>query len=189
MSVMASQSPAHPLFVEQLFKLTKENIRAVHCLSFVWGTTSHQWIPLTEGQQYGKLYHVMTWYSFPYCWPFVRGIHGWLCHVMAWSWNAGVIIKIRLGFVGAQNPANEAMFAFLDFTKAAGYTGLSLGLTHCGLVTTYGDKDPGQHWFRLKFVAWWNQAIARTNIDLLPMWLCGTHLFPQFQRKCSRYQS
>ena len=30
--------------------------------------------------------------------------------------------------------------------------------THCGLVTTYGDIDPGQHWRRYRLVTGWHQA-------------------------------
>ena len=41
-----------------------------------------------------------------------------------------------------------------------------LGLTHCGLVTPYGDKELCQHWLRWWLVAWWHQAIAWTNVDL-----------------------
>ena len=37
-------------------------------------------------------------------------------------------------------------------------------LTHCDLVTLYGDIDPGQHWIRQWLVAA-QQAIAWTNID------------------------
>ena len=42
----------------------------------------------------------------------------------------------------------------------------SWSLTHCGLVTPYGDTYLGQHWLRLWLVAWWHQAITWTNIDL-----------------------
>ena len=38
-------------------------------------------------------------------------------------------------------------------------------LTHCGLVTPYGDMDLCRHWFRLWLVAWWHQAITWTNVD------------------------
>ena len=41
-------------------------------------------------------------------------------------------------------------------------------LTHCGLVTPYGDRDLGQHWLRYygRLVAWRHQAITWTNVDL-----------------------
>ena len=39
-------------------------------------------------------------------------------------------------------------------------------LTHWGLVTPYGDRDLGQHWVRQWLVAWWHQAVTRTNVDL-----------------------
>ena len=39
-------------------------------------------------------------------------------------------------------------------------------LTHCGLVTLYGGKDLGQHWFRYWLVAWLHQAITWTSLDL-----------------------
>ena len=38
-------------------------------------------------------------------------------------------------------------------------------LTHCGLVTPYGDKDLGQHWLRKWLVAWQHQAITWNNVD------------------------
>ena len=41
-------------------------------------------------------------------------------------------------------------------------------LTHCGLVTPYGNIDLGQHLLRYWFVAWQHQVITWTNIDLLP---------------------
>ena len=38
-------------------------------------------------------------------------------------------------------------------------------LTHCGLVTPYGDRDLGQHWLRQWLVALRHQAITWTNVD------------------------
>ena len=38
-------------------------------------------------------------------------------------------------------------------------------LTHCGLVTPYGDRDLGQLWLRQWLVAWRHQAITWTNVD------------------------
>ena len=38
-------------------------------------------------------------------------------------------------------------------------------LTHCGLVTPYGDMELGQHWLRQWLVAWRHQAITWTNVD------------------------
>ena len=38
-------------------------------------------------------------------------------------------------------------------------------LTHCGLVTPYGDIDLCQHWF----ITW-------TNVDFTSAWSCGIHL-------------
>ena len=35
----------------------------------------------------------------------------------------------------------------------------SIYLTHCSIVTPYGGRDLGQHW-------WWHQAITWTNVDL-----------------------
>ena len=39
-------------------------------------------------------------------------------------------------------------------------------LTHCGLVTPYGNMELGQHWLRYWLVAWRHQAITWTNVDL-----------------------
>ena len=40
-----------------------------------------------------------------------------------------------------------------------------VGLTHCALVTPYGDRGLGQHWLRWSLVAWWHQAITWTIVD------------------------
>ena len=52
----------------------------------------------------------------------------------------------------------------------------SLALTHCGLMTPYGDGDLGQHWLRLWLVAWRHQAITWTNVDLPSVRSIGIHL-------------
>ena len=52
------------------------------------------------------------------------------------------------------------------------------GLTHCGLVTPYGDKEPDQHWLELWLGAWQHQAITWINIDQ-----------SSFHKKCIRYLS
>ena len=49
-------------------------------------------------------------------------------------------------------------------------------LTHCGLMTPYGDKDLGQHWLRQWLVAWRHQAITWTNVDLPSVRSIGIHL-------------
>ena len=49
-------------------------------------------------------------------------------------------------------------------------------LTHCGLVTPYGGRDLGQHWFRQWFVAWRHQAITWTNVDLSSQRSSDVHL-------------
>ena len=49
-------------------------------------------------------------------------------------------------------------------------------LTHCGLVTPYGNRDLGQHWLRWWFVAWRHQAITRTNVDLSSVTSKDIHL-------------
>ena len=50
-----------------------------------------------------------------------------------------------------------------------------LWLTHCGLVTPYGDIDLRQHWFRQWLVAWRHQAITWTNVDLSSFKAFGIH--------------
>ena len=52
----------------------------------------------------------------------------------------------------------------------------NLSLTHCGLVTPYGGRDLGQHWFRQWLVAWRHQAITSTNVDLSSLWSSDVHL-------------
>ena len=38
-------------------------------------------------------------------------------------------------------------------------------LTHCGLMTPFGDRDQGQHSLRQWLVAWRHQAITWTDVD------------------------
>ena len=49
-------------------------------------------------------------------------------------------------------------------------------LTHCGLVTPYGDRDLGQHWLRLWLVACRHQAITWTNVDWSSVKSIGIHI-------------
>ena len=49
-------------------------------------------------------------------------------------------------------------------------------LTHCGLVTPYGGRDLGQHWFRKWLVAWRHQAITWIKVDLSSVRSSGIHL-------------
>ena len=49
-------------------------------------------------------------------------------------------------------------------------------LTHCGLLTSYGDRDLGQHWLRKWLVAWRHQTITWTNFDLSSVRSNGIHL-------------
>ena len=46
-------------------------------------------------------------------------------------------------------------------------------LTHCGLVTSYGNVSLGQHWLREWLVAWWQQAITWASVDLSSKGFCG----------------
>ena len=49
-------------------------------------------------------------------------------------------------------------------------------LTHWGLVTPFGDIDPGQHWLRQWLVALQHQAITWANVDLSSVRSSGIHL-------------
>ena len=49
-------------------------------------------------------------------------------------------------------------------------------VTHCGLVTPYGSRYLGQHWFRQWLVAWRHQAITWTNVDLSSLKSSDVHL-------------
>ena len=53
----------------------------------------------------------------------------------------------------------------LGHLQTSGWTAVTK-LTHCGLVTPYGNKDLDQHWLREWHVAWRLQAITWTNVDL-----------------------
>ena len=52
---------------------------------------------------------------------------------------------------------------------------ISVSLTHCGLVTPYGDVELGQHWLRFWLVAWRHQAITWT-VDLSSVRSLGINL-------------
>ena len=58
-----------------------------------------------------------------------------------------------------------------------------LGLTHCGIVTPYGEINIGQHWL----VAWRHKVIAWTNVGLSPMNSVSL-IRGQFHRHLSNYQ-
>ena len=49
-------------------------------------------------------------------------------------------------------------------------------VTHCGLVTPYGDKELCQHLIRYWLVAWRHQAITWTNVDLSSLRSHSIHL-------------
>ena len=49
-------------------------------------------------------------------------------------------------------------------------------VTHCGLVTWYGDIDLGQHWFTQWLVAWHLQVLTGTNVDFSLARFHGIHL-------------
>ena len=52
-----------------------------------------------------------------------------------------------------------------DVKKASLNGAIISKLTHCDLVTIYGDRNLCQHLFRLWLVVWWHQAITWTNVD------------------------
>ena len=55
-------------------------------------------------------------------------------------------------------------------------------LTHCGLVTPYGNINLCQHRLRLWLVAWWHQAITWTNVDFSEvMAFIWSHHLKRFQ--------
>ena len=53
---------------------------------------------------------------------------------------------------------------YIMFQDPFYYLGLTskICLTHCGLVTPYGDRYLGQHWLKYWLVAWWHQIITWT---------------------------
>ena len=61
------------------------------------------------------------------------------------------------------------------FTMANSTRTCSIILTHCGLMTPYGDRDLGQHWLRQWPVAWRHHAITWTNVDLSSIRSIGIH--------------
>ena len=59
---------------------------------------------------------------------------------------------------------------------------IAVTLTHCGLVTPYGDIDLGQHWVRQWLVFWRHQAITWTNVYFSLVKFCSIHLRATPQR-------
>ena len=49
-------------------------------------------------------------------------------------------------------------------------------LTHCGIVTPYGDRDLGQQLFRWWLVAWRHQAITWINVEVSALRSSDVHL-------------
>ena len=57
-----------------------------------------------------------------------------------------------------------------------GYVYVSSTLIEFGLMTPYSNCDLGKHWHRYYLVAWWYQAITRTNVNSSSMGFFGTDL-------------
>ena len=58
-------------------------------------------------------------------------------------------------------------YALLMIIKKGIFSYNSAALTHRVLVTPYGTRDVGQHWFRYWLVTYSRQTIAWTNADIL----------------------
>ena len=91
---------------------------------------------------------------------FVRGIHQWPVN-SPHKW-----------------PVMRKMFLFDDVIKQTHDDTVHWlnRLTHCGLVTPYGDINLGQHWLRQWLVVWQHQTITWTNVDLSSVRSSGIHL-------------
>ena len=77
-----------------------------------------------------------------------------------------------------QMPGYQCLFEIWQQMKFVWSYFSVIMLTHCGLVTPYGDRDLGQHWLRQWLVAWLHQAITWTNVDLSSVRSSGVHLRP-----------
>ena len=74
----------------------------------------------------------------------------------AFSWMKIVAFFIQISMKFGDKPLSEPKVAWFNYA----YVSLGLNelnenvyiklweLTHCGLVTSYGDRDLGQHWLR-----------------------------------------
>ena len=62
------------------------------------------------------------------------------------------------------------------YFKNSGFTQPIAKLTHCGLMTPYGDMDLGQHWLGKWLFAWRHQVITWTRVDLSSVMFRGVHL-------------
>ena len=71
---------------------------------------------------------------------------------------------------------NQHWFRLIQPLPSPQWVEVCTALTHCGLVTSYGDIDLRQLWHRQWLVAWRHQAITWTNVDLSSERSSGNHL-------------
>ena len=107
----------------------------------------------------------------------VETIDSWYIIIM-WSNN----IKHKYIFIYCFNNCRHLSGTISIFPKI---NSAEQGLTHCGLVTQYGDINLGQHWISLWLVAWRHQAITWTNVDLSSVRSSCTHMSAILARDAS----
>ena len=64
-----------------------------------------------------------------------------------------------------ENPWWKNWDTNLDGSFSLTHCMLNLLLTHCPLVTPYGNNDICQQWLKCWLVAWWHQTITWINVD------------------------
>ena len=78
--------------------------------------------------------------------------------------------------IGVLIPHSNAWISFVALKKYVKHRWINIfSLTHCGLVTPYGDRDLVQHLFKYWLVVWWHQAITWTNVGWSSVRSCGIH--------------
>ena len=97
--------------------------------------------------------------------------------------NKPAMVQVMAWQQTGDKPLSEPMMAKFSQWCHMASSGWSK-LTHCELVTPYGDIKMGQHWLRQWLGAWWHQTIACTNVDIS---LMGS-LSLTDDREWSRYQ-
>ena len=84
---------------------------------------------------------------------------------------------VQVKFWWKRNNFNISNWTWKCCQKNGGnFVSASICLAHCGLVTSYGDLDLSQYWFRLWLVAWWHKAFTWSNVDLSSLRSNGIYL-------------
>ena len=140
-------------------------IIGIHQIDYLWGKSQAN-VCLRGAWKLGT-FNFLTFYSTITTWKRPRKCHGKVIEFHSWIsvWTM-FILATQFGLIYSIGcPRNQSL---------QWYTCI---LTLCGLVTSYGNIDLGQHRCMWSLVAWRHQAITWANADCsLVRLLCGIHL-------------